>query len=88
MFVHRDFRGADTGTARLLLDTMFDWARGEDIREVFLGTISKFHAARRFYDKHGFTETTRAALPPTFPVMTVDDKFYYRRVEDRVASRT
>jgi GNAT superfamily N-acetyltransferase len=80
MFVHRDFRGPQARTAKLLLDTLCDWAQNRDVREVFLGTISKFHAAHRFYEKNGFLEITRAALPSTFPVMTVDNKFYYRHV--------
>jgi len=81
MFVHLGFRGGRTGTAARLLRALFGWARAHEIEEVFLGTISKFHAARRFYAKNGFEQIPRAALPPGFPVMTVDDEFYRRRVD-------
>ena len=80
MFVHRDFRGAQAGTAKRLLDTLLDWARVREIREVFLGTTAKFIAAHRFYEKNGFSEIDRSALPPAFPIMTVDTKFFHRRV--------
>lgn len=80
MFVHRDFRGAEFGTARLLLETLLTWASGRGIREVFLGTTPFFHAAHRFYEKNGFVEIPEARLPSKFPVMEVDTKFYWRKV--------
>ena len=43
---------------------------------ILLGTTEKFLAAQRFYEKNGFTEIQKDALPPKFPVMTVDVKFY------------
>jgi N-acetylglutamate synthase-like GNAT family acetyltransferase len=78
MFVHAQYRGVQAGTARLLLDTLLHWATGKGVREVFLGTTSQFVAAHRFYEKHGFSEIQRQDLPPTFPVMEVDVKFYRR----------
>jgi N-acetylglutamate synthase-like GNAT family acetyltransferase len=81
MFVHRDFRGADKGTANRLLGALFDWARPRGFREIFLGTTSKFLAAHRFYEKNGFEEIPRSSLPPAFPIMEVDTKFFRRRLE-------
>ena len=81
MFVHRDFRGAEAGTAKRLLDTLLDWARARAIREIFLGTTEKFLAAHRFYEKNGFSETPRSQLPPAFPIMTVDTRFFRRRID-------
>jgi predicted N-acetyltransferase YhbS len=46
------------------------------VREVFLGTTARFLAAHRFYEKNGFREIARQALPHSFPVMSVDTKFY------------
>jgi N-acetylglutamate synthase-like GNAT family acetyltransferase len=80
MFVHPRWRGAEAGTARRLLDTLLEWARGKGVREIFLGTTSRFLAAHRFYEKHGFAERQRSELPPAFPVMEVDVKFYHRRL--------
>ena len=79
LFVHRDFRGPALGTAQRLLGTLLGWARDREIREIFLGTTAKFLAAQRFYEKNAFSEILRSALPPAFPIMTVDVKFYRLR---------
>ena len=78
MFVHRDFRGSAAGTARRLLDALLAHARAGGVREIFLGTTAKFLAAHRFYAKHGFAEIAATALPPAFPVMSVDTRFFHR----------
>lgn len=79
MFVHRDHRGAQ-GAASRLLETLLDWAREQRVREIFLGTTAAFRAAHRFYEKNGFVEIDRAALPPAFPIMAVDTRFFRRTV--------
>lgn len=76
MFVKKAFRGKDRGTAKKLLETLLGWARQQGIREIFLGTTPKFLAAHRFYEKNGFTEIKKEALPKAFPIMVVDTKFY------------
>lgn len=76
MFVRADRRGAERGVARELLARLLDWARGRGFTEIFLGTTPQFLAAHRFYEKNGFTLLDRAALPPAFPVMAVDSRFY------------
>ena len=81
MFVDRDFRGASPGTAAHLLDTLLAWAETRGIREIYLGTTEKFLAAHRFYAKHGFEEIAKSALPPAFPIMEVDTRFFRRRIE-------
>jgi GNAT superfamily N-acetyltransferase len=81
MFVHRDFRGARTGTARRLLDALLAWSAERGVGEIFLGTTPHFHAAHRFYEKNGFREIAKSALPPSFPIMEVDTRFYRRSVE-------
>lgn len=78
MFVHRDFRGPEAGTARRLLVTLLEWSERHAVRELFLGTTAQFLAAHRFYEKNGFAEIDRTALPPAFPVMAVDTKFFRR----------
>lgn len=76
MFVHKDYRGSERGVARELLETLFTWARAHELKEIYLGTTSKFLAAHRFYEKSGFQEITEADLPADFPKMPVDNKFY------------
>lgn len=76
MFVHKDFRGRETGTAGKLLKTLLAWAGNEQVSDIYLGTTPKFLAAHRFYEKNGFAEIEKSDLPPAFPVMVVDTKFY------------
>jgi N-acetylglutamate synthase-like GNAT family acetyltransferase len=82
MFVHRDFRGGRTGVARALLDTLLVWARERGLRAIYLGTTAKYLAAHRFYEKHGFRELRADDLPPSFPRMAVDTKFYAYCIEE------
>lgn len=81
MFVRRDFRGDRFGAARRLLETLLSWSASRSVREIFLGTTPFFHAAHRFYEKNGFREIAKSSLPPAFPIMEVDTKFYHRLVE-------
>lgn len=76
MFVAASHRGAGQGVAAALLETLLGWCRSHGVDEVFLGTTASFHAAHRFYEKNGFREIARAELPPAFPVMMVDTRFY------------
>jgi N-acetylglutamate synthase-like GNAT family acetyltransferase len=76
MFVASSYRGPEQGVARQLLHTLLAWCRARGVREIFLGTTAKFLAAHRFYEKNGFRELGREALPASFPVMAVDTRFY------------
>lgn len=78
MFVAESHRGKEKGVANQLLNTAFDWAEANQLKAIYLGTTSKFLAAHRFYEKHGFSEILKSALPESFPVMGVDTKFYKR----------
>jgi GNAT superfamily N-acetyltransferase len=76
MFVHKNFRGNQYGTASQLLQTLFQWTENEKINIIYLGTRSEFYAAHRFYEKNGFDEIPKSALPESFPLMKHDNKFY------------
>jgi GNAT superfamily N-acetyltransferase len=78
MFVSASHRGGERAVAKRLLETLLAWCRARGVREVVLGTTAKFLAAHRFYEKSGFREIAREALPESFPVMAVDTKFYLR----------
>jgi N-acetylglutamate synthase-like GNAT family acetyltransferase len=82
MFVDAAYRGGALGVAARLLEAALRWARESDVREVLLGTTAKFVAAHRFYEKNGFREIARETLPASFPLMTVDTKFYSRTIAD------
>lgn len=83
MFVRPDFRGPDKGTAQLLLDALLDWCQARSVRDIFLGTTAQFLAAHRFYERNGFSEIAKSALPAAFPIMEVDTRFYHRRYSAR-----
>lgn len=74
MFVRSDYRGM--GIAKQLLETLFKWARGHQMHTIYLGTTTAFLAAHRFYEKNGFIECSEKDLPSSFPIMSVDKKFY------------
>ena len=76
MFVHSSFRGS--GVARLLLQNAITWATEHGFVELYLGTNSSFHAAQRFYTKHGFAPIAPESLPDAFPRLHLRDRFYFR----------
>ena len=78
MFVKATHRGRQQAVAKQLLDTLLTWCHTQGVLEVYLGTTAKFLAAHRFYEKNGFGEIMRDALPTNFPVMAVDSRFYRR----------
>jgi GNAT superfamily N-acetyltransferase len=80
MFVHKDYRGKEKGTAQLLMNALLDWAKQKKITQVYLGTIDTMLAAHQFYRKNGFMEITKSQLPVAFPVMVVDNRFFVARV--------
>lgn len=75
MFVAKAYRG-QTGVAQLLLERLLADAKAAGVVEIFLGTTAAFLAAHRFYEKNGFGEIAKSDLPASFPLMTVDSKFY------------
>lgn len=86
MFVKADFRGQGRGVASVLLAHLLSWSVAKEIASIFLGTTEKFHAAHRFYEKNGFVEIPKTALPESFPVMKVDTKFFKRALSGGCAS--
>jgi GNAT superfamily N-acetyltransferase len=81
MFVAPDFRGSRAGTAQRLLDALIAWCATRRLRDVFLGTTPHFLAAHRFYQKNGFREIPKSALPASFPLMEVDTRFFHRHAD-------
>jgi N-acetylglutamate synthase-like GNAT family acetyltransferase len=80
MFVHAAYRGPGHGVSARLLDTLLDWSRARGVMEVYLGTTEKFLAAHRFYERNGFEQIPANELPPTFPKMALDTRFYRQRL--------
>lgn len=85
MFVHREYRGSGFGTASLLLQTLLAWSLQRKLTTIYLGTREEFHAAHRFYEKNDFNEVSRSLLPPHFPVMATDNKFYKHSIKQNLS---
>lgn len=76
MFVKSEYRGRDHGTAYLLLKEVFEWSNAENLSQIYLGTMTQFKAAHKFYEKHGFEQINPDSLPQCFNRNPVDDVFY------------
>ena len=78
MFVRASHRGARYAVASRLLQHLVRSAASRDVRELYLGTTERFLAAHRFYEKNGFSRVPADSLPPSFPRMSLDTRFYLR----------
>lgn len=76
VFLDKDYRGAITGFAGKLLDTIVAWSKEHDVHTIYLGTTLAFRAAHRFYEKNGFREIARTEMPSYCQPMDCDEKFY------------
>lgn len=83
MFVAAPYRGSRHGVAQALLTRLLDDAASRGVRDIFLGTTDKFLAAHRFYEKNGFARVEPETLPPEFPRMAVDTRFYRLSLSER-----
>ena len=64
MFVHQDYRGSNPSTAKHLLSELIDWSKSKFVKEIYLGTTSKFLAAQKFYEKNQFVEVRKSGSSP------------------------
>jgi len=81
MFVASSHRGRAAGVAQALLDHLLDAAADRSLAQIYLGTTARFLAAHRFYEKNGFALVDADDLPPAFPRMAVDTRFYEKSIE-------
>lgn len=80
LFVSNSHRGKEKGIAQALMNTAVEWCQAKAIKQIYLGTTARMFAAHRFYEKNGFTERASEDLPPNFPIVSVDTKFYSRDI--------
>ena len=74
MFLHKNYRGQ--GVAALLLLNVLNWAKGNGINAIYLGTMTQFKTAHKFYEKHHFTMIGVEQLPLDFPINPINSIFY------------
>mgnify|MGYP000855138455 CR=1 FL=1 len=80
MFVKKEYRGKDFGVSQSLLNTVFDWCNSQNIHSIYLGTMSQFKAAQKFYEKNGFEKINKNELPTSFIKNSIDDVYYLKRL--------
>lgn len=80
MFVSASYRGREHRVSSRLLQEALTWSASKGIHNIYLGTTAQFLAAHRFYEKNGFHEISPDSLPKSFPIMSVDTKFYLREI--------
>lgn len=76
MFVEAKYRGKTIGVGKQLLESLLRWARTKNVCALYLGTVDRFKAAHRFYEKNGFVLIDKLELPLNFPIMLGDNMFY------------
>jgi DNA-binding MarR family transcriptional regulator/N-acetylglutamate synthase-like GNAT family acetyltransferase len=76
-FVCKEYRGK--GVAQKLMNTLLKAAEKHKINNLILGTVHKFHAAQRFYEKYGFQLMDPIEFPEGFQPTPFDGLFYKRK---------
>ncbi|HET6989748.1 MAG TPA: GNAT family N-acetyltransferase, partial [Bacteroidia bacterium] len=76
MMVDPGYRGNRFPTAKSLLETCFNWARQHSVQTIYLGTMTQFVAAQKFYVKNGFVEIRKEELPSDYNPNPMDTLFY------------
>lgn len=79
-FVQSTYRGKKV--AQKLMNALIQSAVKHRFKTLYLGTVDKLEAARRFYEKYGFEGITRKILPAKFEICPVDTLFFKVKVED------
>ncbi len=77
MFVRKGYRGKEIGLSQNLLQTALKWSRDQGIKHIFLGTMTQFVAAQKFYEKNGFEKINEDELPSDY-IKNPLDSIYYR----------
>ena len=87
MFVDKNYRGKGYRVAQRLMEELWRWAAQKKMHTIYLGTVENLIAAHHFYEKNGFERIDRSSLPPQFPVLEIDTRFYkYELTQSDISS--
>ncbi|MCE4956817.1 GNAT family N-acetyltransferase [Macrococcoides caseolyticum] len=78
VYVDQNVRNMKIGKKLLL--HVIEASKKDGIQAIYLGTIDKFEAAQHFYRKNGFHLILKEDLPQDFPLVPVDNIFYYKDI--------
>lgn len=78
VYVDENIRNMKIG--KKMLEHVIKHAHDDGIKSIYLGTIDKFEAAQHFYRKNGFHLIPKEELPSDFPLVEVDNRFFYKDI--------
>lgn len=78
-FVAPKYRGK--GLSRKLMRTLVKAAKKHGFKKLYLGTVARLNAAKRFYTKQGFSTIKKTELPKKFKALSIDTDFFVADVE-------
>lgn len=84
MFVRKEYRGKTKGVSKSLLHKALDWCENEKMLSLYLGTMTQFKAAQKFYEKNGFKPINKSELPSHFIHNPLDTVFYFKPLNPQV----
>ena len=76
MFVEKDFRGQEFGTAQLLFDTLLEFAVFLKFKTIWLDTPAVAKASHKFYERNGFQLADKSNLPEGYVFLDNDSNVY------------
>jgi N-acetylglutamate synthase-like GNAT family acetyltransferase len=82
MFLLKQYRGQ--GIAIQLLHSVTNWALENSVKSIYLGTMSQFKTAQKFYERHSFEKVNRDLLPKDFPINPLDTIFYKKDLAEAI----
>jgi GNAT superfamily N-acetyltransferase len=82
MFVKKEFRGKEMGTAQMLLETLLEYSQEQGITDLYLGTVNMLKAAHRFYERNGFKKMKSEDMPDYFPRMMGENVYYHLKMNE------
>lgn len=76
MFVDKDFRGQEFGTAQLLFNTLLKFAVYSKFKTIWLDTPAVAEASHKFYERNGFQLANKSNLPVGYAFLDNNSKVY------------
>ena len=84
MMLQKSFRGKEFGVSTLLMETVINWCKQNDIPKIYIGTMNQFKAAQLFYKKNGFKRIPEKELPNNFINNSLDKVFFEQNLKPNV----
>ncbi|SDG17901.1 GNAT family N-acetyltransferase [Epilithonimonas hungarica] len=80
MFVKKEYRGKAFGISQQLFDTLIDFAKANEIKNIWLDTPGIATASHKFYERNGFRPADKTNLPQGYVYPDRNSKIYTRTI--------